>query len=924
MDITREKLKRISRLIWIDPRAKAVENKSDLRYLKLNTKAKKIICVTSVNDAAEYIESRTDLKRGGSACRAYLVIVSEKLAREFFVFYAENTVCLRFVCYTSVLCSDPAKLCREVWFRDPFLNPGGAHSRVQDIAEDFSMPTNENWVQLEWTLESAAVIKGPGPAKDLENENDYSFYPLENAMMLFLPFYLPQTLSKADISYDMLYNFLWMVSEKLASSASFSAAYRLLNPLREKDAMLPPEVLATFWLNLYTYENGGFHKVINDEFRKGHYDFVSTFLLTLVTTMKGKRRYQGDLYRISRLSKTELDNLRRLVSKPAKEEAKGDLPNIYKEYRGFVHANTFLSFSKNKEDAEVFASCVDDLDVMFVLDSRKEADEPECIFSLDISDLSVFEGEQEVLVLPYCPFIVTSVVPIRLNGYKAQEVHLSYIGKQYKELENYYKNPAIAKSMECDINLCFDDIMNFEFSKKIAALFPYIELREKLSRIFRDKIGIQDIGCIHAEILPPIALAPQQVPANWHPAPSNPVYYSPQELADLFKKRPNAVYLTRREFVRNNGKIEVKYGLIAEYADGPNVLMYDSCPKNRFLTSVPKCDKVGGPGYSNHWEKVEKIVDCSSLDTSQLERFKSLNIRAIRELNLLQSPYYNVGYSLGFLLLTLLEERHIISKHPEACAQGVAFGLLPNAAGLVVYKCDLSAFTRKLITKTMDILTVGYAVYSLGSEALEMRRSGATAKELAWRLASTGTQIVIQGVISYGGAILGAKIGAACGCSGGPIGLVLGAGVGLLAGLLFRRVTNKIGRAIEVKFALTCEGTYGPYVPAVLRSDQSSPRLSWEGCAPGTTGFCVVMIENDTDIIWELRNVDNRCREIPFGENQGDVIVPYKGISDGAEKIAIYIYAVNCVLSNKASFHSISKDIQEHCVNFSEYKLDVL
>ena len=210
----------------------------------------------------------------------------------------------------------------------------------------------------------------------------------------------------------------------------------LLGPIKYiKD--IPIEILSKYYARLYTIESE-FYEKINKDLGLNKYDNYLRFIKILYEGVKFKSlplSKEKILYRGAKISNDEIIKIKENMNKKIE-----GLPS------SIVFSKSFLSFSKDESRAKYFfkkGNINNDISrVLFVLEKNVEID-----YNLsthgDISKLSVYPNENEVLFFPFSTFEIKSIKEIYIGNEKGYEIKLLYLDKYLDDIEqdkNIIKN----------------------------------------------------------------------------------------------------------------------------------------------------------------------------------------------------------------------------------------------------------------------------------------------------------------------------------------------------------------------------------------------------------------------------------------------------------------------------------------------------
>jgi len=190
---------------------------------------------------------------------------------------------------------------------------------------------------------------------------------------------------------------------------------------------IPMELLSKYYLRFYTCESR-FYKDINKEFRENYNLYFLPFVKVLYEGLKLKSVLLTNcnfLYGCGMLSSKEILKMKEYL----KESMKKELPAI-------IISKTFLSLSKDKSIAYLFFENIinknDDLKNVFYIIEKNGVDSDLSTYA-DLSKISIFPNEQEVLFFPFSAFAINDIIKTKNNKETLYEIRLEYLGDIFKK-----------------------------------------------------------------------------------------------------------------------------------------------------------------------------------------------------------------------------------------------------------------------------------------------------------------------------------------------------------------------------------------------------------------------------------------------------------------------------------------------------------
>lgn len=119
-------------ILWIDQNVNNEENRQTLEYFKNEFKdGYNIITLESVSAAFKLLE----ILKKVFEFRLFYVIVSGRLAEEFFNNYAEKVIDMNILSATIIYCFNDSYHKTKNYYKDSFLNPGGIVSCPEEVVK---------------------------------------------------------------------------------------------------------------------------------------------------------------------------------------------------------------------------------------------------------------------------------------------------------------------------------------------------------------------------------------------------------------------------------------------------------------------------------------------------------------------------------------------------------------------------------------------------------------------------------------------------------------------------------------------------------------------------------------------------------------------------------------------------------------------
>ena len=201
---------------------------------------------------------------------------------------------------------------------------------------------------------------------------------------------------------------------------------------------LPIEILSKFFVRIYTEETFFYHSLNQSLMRKENtYDIFVKVLYKGLYIGSLHNTEEEILYRGSKISKNEIDNIRKSFEEWNKNK-NNKLPKF------LLYSRTFLSFTKEKAKINNFLKNVNEscYRVVFYLKNNDNINN-KYSSNADIENLSVLKTEKEILFFPYTTFCLKNIYKGEYDNEFCFYVELDYLGQyeyifdEFKEDENF-------------------------------------------------------------------------------------------------------------------------------------------------------------------------------------------------------------------------------------------------------------------------------------------------------------------------------------------------------------------------------------------------------------------------------------------------------------------------------------------------------
>ena len=415
----------LSNIIWIDKHIDNFENSSYLnQFMSLGYKVKAFKDISeAINEIKKLHFEETFIIVSGSLYIKFIlelqkIIKSLCIIPKIIIFTSNKE---RFLKYNK----DHLNI-----INDKFYNLGGIRISFEEI--------------LSFILNK--IVYNNNEEKDKKKE-DLIFEFIDCKEKLLLPI-LYKILIKTT-SNDEIENYIKMIYNKYSKKSQQTK--KLIEPIKFMPT-IPIELLSKYFIRIYSDESSCFYKDINQDLRENKKDRYLPFIKVLYEGVKLQALPLSSdkiLYRGTRLLNSEINIISNYLSKKIQ-----GLPGA------IIFSKTFLSFSKDREMAELFikqnnSQMNNYSKVLFILDKDDYIDYSLSTHS-DTEEFSFFKQEKEVLFFPFSSFEVKEIKKCSFNNEDLYEIKLLYLGKYLKEL--------IDDKLFIQINA---NIPNSEFKKQI-------------------------------------------------------------------------------------------------------------------------------------------------------------------------------------------------------------------------------------------------------------------------------------------------------------------------------------------------------------------------------------------------------------------------------------------------------------------------
>ena len=856
----------VKRVIWIDKNVKNIENQMFLEILEGGIKNAIFYPVESIEEAFDLIKNKKGsikLKNGKTKesklfqFRLFYVIVSGSLSNDFFREYVKATKELAILSANIIFCENETKHRFNAYYLDDFLNPGRGYNEksidkiIEYINKDEAPYLND------YNLMESKLIYEP-QKRNFGNV----FFNVNQLSDIAYPFFFGKIINSTLINkYDLegFQKFLLNYYPELKD---------LIIPSREKKIDIPYYLLAKFYLHMYTYEQCQFFKNMNLDLSNNKFDIYRIYIFLLYDALNKqsiKSCFKQNLYRGTVLSKKELEKIETLLK--YNEEINENDVNIC-----LYFSKMFLSFSKRIDVAKgyIYKGNEELVPVLFEVEGLNEKDMENNDFfvsNMDLENISEYNGEEEVLFLPFSCFeiISTKDEEIIINNDEKLKIKKIYLNYLYKYKSSLYKNIEKIKEKEKYENF-LRQVINSEFSKEISELINFKDF----------DIGKQFHNFINQKFMLNQALLSNNFFSSYM---INKICLN-NEISILTRNIPQCC----QKIVENN-----RESLLLNFSSGEKIIIYRSTNKIIYKYANPNSNfiRVGEPILLNNVK--QDIIIKKNVDNTYNQNIKKEYNKKNIESKFLQ--FYSLGMGLGELIANYdsIKDEPLIIKLKSLGIIGFN-NIIPFIPNL------FSKFLPKAVLSKVPILMGSISAYDfiLSVKDVVSDKSltkSETAYFLLKQIVSAALNCGIQ-CIFYQLSFKLLMYIPLCPEIVIPIGAI---GLGLLFNFGFSKLKKYFINKDEIRENLTffSDSLYYQYIPKKFR-EYCIPTLSWNGVTNKVKSFTIELVE-DGNRKWLIINIKKWIRKI-HNDNYldvGDTIVDYKGISKNPYKVTFILYELS-------------------------------
>ena len=320
-------------IIWLDKNVYNDENK--LTYKSYQKKLEKFnfLCFKSVSDLISFIKNNLNYFE----FRLFYIVVSGKLAEEFYNEYVKITEKYNIIAASIVYCYKQKYHEKKPYFKDKFLNSGGITCNF-DYVVKYILNDECNWDNIHQTYKKYIPEK--------PNYGDVFMYMnTSKEYELALPILIGNTINSSLIEKGEIKKFQELLLSRYSNSYT-KKDIQLIKPSGNKNMDIPLHILSKFFAKFYTSQSidgNNFYSKLNLDLTNNKFDEYHPFIFLMYDSLnKGYlKSYKKKLYRGGKILKSEFDKIITNKNKCVNNNEKL-----------FYFSKNFLSFSKDEQVAK--------------------------------------------------------------------------------------------------------------------------------------------------------------------------------------------------------------------------------------------------------------------------------------------------------------------------------------------------------------------------------------------------------------------------------------------------------------------------------------------------------------------------------------------------------------------------------------------
>ena len=384
------------------------------------------------------------------------------------------------IIYTSK--ANISNLEKNPFYGDPYLNHGKYGNSISSLVDYIKSIQSPYYVTESIPYKNEVHTRNQ-ISRDLEFGAQFTC--LNNLEEMAYPILICKCINWSLIEKDAFENMQKYLIKNYPNLKQF------IKPSQEKDILIPFNVLAKYYLYLYTLESS-FYKDLNKDLEKGKFDKYRIYIYLLYSCLnKGllKGYNETNLYRGGILSKAEFSDLMEKYEK------------INSNIKISFFSKRFLSFSKKEEVANQFLEIAinkkyEGIYVKFIIEENKRMNNYCTNIDLDKFKVSEFNEEEEVLFLPFSCFEVINIKNEKYLENEIKVIKLKYLN-EYEEKINvkYLELLNNKQKYEQEIDIFIQKAFNSNFSKELSKCLN-VKLNQNLIHEYKKIFPLKKAGLI--------------------------------------------------------------------------------------------------------------------------------------------------------------------------------------------------------------------------------------------------------------------------------------------------------------------------------------------------------------------------------------------------------------------------------------------
>ena len=479
-------LKNDKKIFWID---KDINNNNTKKFQDFIEFAcqlyeYEIFKITSVEKAFDLIEKNYD----DFKFKLLYIVITEELCNEFFLEYNKRSSELVFLTATIIYtckinCPNMEK---NPFYGDSYLNHGKVGNSISSLVNYIKS------IQCPYYLSDRISYKGELYVRN-QISRDLSFaaqFTLLNSLEeMAYPILICKSINSSLIGKDELEDMQKYLIK------SYPDLRHLIKPSQEKDIFIPYNILAKYYLYLYTIESN-FYIDLNKDLEQGNFDKYRIYIYLLYSCLnkgllKGYNRTK--LYRGGVLSKTEFNNLMEKYEKIKNYNSKSKLSFFSKRFLSFSKkeeiANKFLEIAINNKKYEANY-------VKFIIEENNNNNKYCTNIDLNKFNVSEFNNEEEVLFIPFSCFEIISIEDDIYLKKEIKVIKLKYLNEYETKINVKYLELLNNKEKyEKEIDIFIKNAFNSNFSNELSKCLN-VKLNQNLIQEYKNSFPLKQAGLI--------------------------------------------------------------------------------------------------------------------------------------------------------------------------------------------------------------------------------------------------------------------------------------------------------------------------------------------------------------------------------------------------------------------------------------------